>query len=59
MISFQQFLIPLDYVHPHAVGRDSRVPFSSGVDAGLKKSAPGSAWLHKNVTKAGSRLRMV
>ena len=28
-----------------------------GVGVGLKKSVPGYARLHKNVTKAGSRLR--
>ena len=31
----------------------------SGVGAGLKKSVPGYALLHKNVTKVGSQLRSV
>ena len=31
----------------------------SGVGAGLKKSVPGYTRLHKNVTKVGSRLRLV
>ena len=29
----------------------------AGVGAGLKKSVPGYAWFHKNVTNLGLRLR--